>query len=71
MVIILIITIISKAQILKKLSTLYKEHDGNRKLVDVHVQKSNKESKKQTYTLSHTAVGSMYLYAYFFRAGLT
>ena len=48
------IPIISKAQIFKKLLALYKEHDGSGKLVNVHVQKSNKQHRKQTYTLSHT-----------------
>ena len=43
---VILIMIISKAQILKKSSALYKEYDGRPELVNVHVQKSNNANIK-------------------------
>ena len=75
LVIILIITIISKVQILKKPTVLYKEHDGSGELVDVHACTNIKQRKQKVniYTESHCLYLYMYMYLYlcFFRAGLT
>ena len=59
---IIIITIISKVQIVKKLSAFYKEYDGSW-LMYMYVKKSNKQSKDQTYTTwSHIHTPSLSLH---------
>ena len=67
LVIILIITIISKVQILKKPTVLYKEHDGSGELVDVHACTNIKQRKQKVniYTESHCCRVHVLVFVFF------